>query len=198
MSDEPQENIYSALLKVQEKAILPKKTTKGVHSNLYATLEDTWNACRKALNDNQIVVVQSVCDDNLCTELRHVPSGTFIESKAQLLNSKGDMQGLGSAITYARRYALTTMIGAIPEDDDGQASVGEVAETAKPFVKDVPPTEKQLNFIKGLLHQKVPVADRNDFLMGEIGEIVPSTMASAKKLIDTLMSMPSLEGEDGQ
>lgn len=192
------ENIYSALLKVQEKAILPKKTTKGVHSNLYATLEDTWNACRKVLNDNKLVVVQRVVGNVLKTKIVHTLSGSSISSEMELNNPKGDMQGLGSAITYARRYALTTMIGAIPEDDDGQASVGEVAETAKPFVKDIAPTEKQLNFIKGLLHQKVPVADRNDFLMGEIGEIVPSKMATAKKLIDTLMSMPSIEVEDGK
>lgn len=190
----PQEqNIYTALLKVQEKAILPKKSTKGVYDNLYATLEDTWNASREVLNKNNLVVVQYVYGDNVITKLTYTPTGETIKSKLPLKNSKGDMQGLGSAITYARRYALTTIIGAIPEDDDGQASVGEVSETARPFVKDVAPTEKQINFIKNLLQQKVLISEKNEFLMDTIGEIVPSTMANAKKLIDVLIGMPALE-----
>ena len=187
------DNIYTALLKVQEKAILPKKTTKGVYDNLYATLEDTWNACRDVLNKNNILVVQSVVGNELHTTLKHTPSDTTIESSVELVNSKGDMQGLGSAITYARRYGLTTLIGALPEDDDGQASVGNMSETAKPFVKDVAPTEKQINFIKNLLQQKVLVSEKTEFLNEAIGETIPSTMANAKKLIDILLGMPSLE-----
>ena len=190
---ETTKNIYTALLKVQEKAILPKKKSKGVYDNLYANLEETWEACRKLLNDNQLVISQYVYGDNIVTKLIYIPSGEVIKSKTPLHNPKGDMQGLGSAITYARRYALTTIIGAIPEDDDGQASVGEMSETAQPFVKDVAPTEKQINFIKNLLQQKVLVSEKTEFLNEAIGETVPSTMANAKKLIDILLGMPSLE-----
>lgn len=194
----PQEqNIYTALLKVQEKAILPKKSTKGVYDNLYATLEDTWNASRKVLNDNNLVVVQYVYGDNVITKLTYTPTGETIKSKLPLKNSKGDMQGLGSAITYARRYALTTIIGAIPEDDDGQASVGSMSDTAKTFAKDVPPTQKQIDFIKNLLQQKVAINEKTHFLSETIGEVVPSTMANAKKLIDVLIDMPQLHQEQG-
>jgi hypothetical protein len=37
-----------------------------------------------------------------------------------------DAQGFGSAITYARRYALAAIVGVAPEDDDGNAATGKV------------------------------------------------------------------------
>jgi hypothetical protein len=39
-----------------------------------------------------------------------------------LIVSKNDMQGYGSAVTYARRYGLMAMAGIAPEDDDGNAA----------------------------------------------------------------------------
>ncbi len=45
----------------------------------------------------------------------------FIESEVRLFLPTADMQKLGSAITYARRYALISMFGLETEDDDGQS-----------------------------------------------------------------------------
>jgi hypothetical protein len=42
------------------------------------------------------------------------------------------MQGLGSAITYARRYALMGMAGLAPEDDDGNAASAKQVNTKPP------------------------------------------------------------------
>ena len=39
-----------------------------------------------------------------------------------LIVGKNDMQGYGSAVTYARRYGLMSMAGIAPEDDDGNAA----------------------------------------------------------------------------
>src|SRR5208282_4851147 len=50
---------------------------------------------------------------------------------------KQDMQGMGSAITYARRYCLASICGCCPDDDDGQAAC------AKPVV--VPHVPKKLS-----------------------------------------------------
>lgn len=55
----------------------------------------------------------------------HVVSDTL------LVLAKQDMQGLGSAITYARRYALVSMLGLEQEDDDANRSVG--SQTLKGF-----------------------------------------------------------------
>jgi hypothetical protein len=67
----------------------------------------------------------------LTTRLTHV-SGEAIENTMPLLLGKQDMQGLGAAITYARRYAWSAALGiAADEDDDGnQASTTNGAAAA--------------------------------------------------------------------
>ena len=59
----------------------------------------------------------------LVTQLRHV-DGEMIESKLPLKTTKDDMQALGSAISYARRYSLMAIlnIATSKDDDDGQAA----------------------------------------------------------------------------
>ena len=42
--------------------------------------------------------------------------------RVPLIVGKNDMQGYGSAVTYARRYGLMSMAGIAPEDDDGNAA----------------------------------------------------------------------------
>jgi hypothetical protein len=59
----------------------------------------------------------------LTTRLVHDESGESIETTMLLLASKSDPQGQGSAITYARRYSLMSMLGlSADEDDDGNAA----------------------------------------------------------------------------
>jgi hypothetical protein len=50
-------------------------------------------------------------------------SGEWIESTWQIPVGKQDPQGLGSAISYARRYALASAIGVVQDDDDGNAAM---------------------------------------------------------------------------
>ena len=49
----------------------------------------------------------------------------FIESVTRLMVAKEDMQQYGSAITYARRYALQAMLGLEAADDDGNLATGK-------------------------------------------------------------------------
>ena len=49
-------------------------------------------------------------------------SGQWLSNTFTMPVSKADAQGVGSAITYARRYALAAMVGVAPEDDDGNAA----------------------------------------------------------------------------
>ncbi len=105
----------------------------------YADLGAVWDACRDALSKNGISVVQPVghsSDGTLCTITRicHSSGQWMQDDGIPLLLSKQDMQGLGSALTYSRRYGLMSMVGIAPEDDDGNAatkSSGQVAQTLK-------------------------------------------------------------------
>lgn len=132
--DKRTDKIAEALVKVQSEikhakidgeAHVPTKTG-GKFSYEYSTLGSVWEACRESLGRNGIAVVQAPDivsgQPTLRTSLLHT-SGQRIDSLCPLLNSKGDMQGLGSAITYARRYSLAAMVGVVQEDDDAQGAV---------------------------------------------------------------------------
>lgn len=92
----------------------------------YADLSSVWEACREALTDNGLSVVQSpgpVADGRmeLTTMLMH-SSGEWMRGTLTIPLGKVDAQAYGSATTYARRYALAAFVGVSPEDDDGNAA----------------------------------------------------------------------------
>lgn len=114
----------------------------------YADLAAVWDACRGPLARNGLAVIQ--CPDSegpkvtLTTILAH-SSGEFITSTLSLTSSRDKFDGpqvAGSAITYARRYALAAMVGIAPEDDDGEAATNRTIvrpPTPRPAPAVVPP-----------------------------------------------------------
>lgn len=93
----------------------------------YATLASIMDACRGALSQNQIAVVQgtSVIEDRVIvtTMLVHA-SGEFISDQLSMNIIKDSPQAIGSAITYARRYSLASLVGVVSdEDDDAEAAM---------------------------------------------------------------------------
>ena len=92
----------------------------------YADLGSVMDACLPALNEHGIAVIQPTGEDEqgrfVETILIHGESGEQLSCRVPLIVSKNDMQGYGSAVTYARRYGLMAMAGIAPEDDDGNAA----------------------------------------------------------------------------
>lgn len=122
-----------ALSKVQGEIEGAIKDAMNPHfKSKYADLTSCWESCREQLSKHEIAVVQSNddTDTHLCltTTLIH-KSGQWIDGTLKMerkVDDKGarkDMnaQQIGSAITYFRRYALCSMIGICPEDDDANA-----------------------------------------------------------------------------
>lgn len=94
----------------------------------YADLTSVWDAIRDAFQGEGLAVAQcpQVLDSGaavLETTLMH-SSGQWISSRVPLNPVKNDPQGIGSAITYARRYALQSIAGVCADDDDGEAAQG--------------------------------------------------------------------------
>lgn len=127
--------IATALAKAQGAITGAKKDNINPHfKSKYADLSSVWDACREHLTKNGIAVIQPVARTYdrdfpekphvFCTITRLVhSSGQWMEDGGiPLLLSKDDMQGLGSALTYSRRYGLMAMVGIAPEDDDGNAA----------------------------------------------------------------------------
>lgn len=123
--------LFSALSKAQgEFKAIPFDKVNPHYKSKYASLSATLDSVRPHLKNNGLSVIQSVGSDengyHLCTRLVH-SSGQFIASTLKLMVGRNDMQGLGSAITYAKRYALQAMLGiAGDEDDDGNAAADSV------------------------------------------------------------------------
>lgn len=61
------------------------------------------------------------------TTIYHVESGEYIQETMMMRVAKDDPQGIGSAITYYRRYMLVSMLGLIVQGDDNDASDHKLA-----------------------------------------------------------------------
>ena len=89
----------------------------------YADLSSIWSVIREPLTKNGLSVIQTTEPNEngitVITTLMHT-SGEYISGKLFLRPDKPTIQGIGSAITYARRYALSAIMGVCPQDDDGE------------------------------------------------------------------------------
>lgn len=127
--------IMKAIQNVQQGADPVKKTTTGqvgTRSYMYANMVDTWATIKDLLKSNNLVIVQSpTSGDNYVghlfeTTIYHTESGEWIRQQMNMVLQRDDPQGIGAAITYYRRYMVTSMLGLIP-DDDNDASAHRLA-----------------------------------------------------------------------
>jgi hypothetical protein len=131
--------LAAALSKTQAMLQGAIKDAKNDHfKSKYADLASCWDACREALAANGLSVVQLPEGDGsvvtMTTMLIHT-SGQWVSCTGTFKPTKADPQGLGSCITYARRYQLCAIVGISPEDDDGNAASEPVKQQAKPEPK---------------------------------------------------------------
>lgn len=124
------QNIATALAAAQMEMGKALKSADNPHfRSKYADLASVMDACLPALNKHGIAVIQPLVETELgrsvVTRFIH-SSGEVLECPVPLIFGKQDMQGLGSAITYARRYGLMSLAGIAPEDDDGNAAAASV------------------------------------------------------------------------
>lgn len=101
----------------------------------YADLQSVLEAIRDGLTANGLAVIQAPMPAGngirLRTTLAH-KSGQWMASELCLPQDKmGGVQGMGSALTYARRYALAAMVGIAQDDDDGETAMAESRKSAQ-------------------------------------------------------------------
>src|SRR6516164_8189278 len=126
--------LASALAKAQAELINPEKSLtaiirtgrpgEGERSFRYAPLATGLDIVRKTLGQHEIATIQSTAIDrdvglvNLTTMLAHA-SGEWIASDWPVcpVAETANPQRMGAALTYARRYALFTLVGIAGEDD---------------------------------------------------------------------------------
>ncbi|HET9304826.1 MAG TPA: ERF family protein [Candidatus Sulfotelmatobacter sp.] len=190
--------IAAALAKAQ--ATIPgaiKESTNPHFKSKYADLASVWEACRKHLTANGIAVIQMPAgrdaETTVTTMLVH-SSGQFFASSLTLRAIDDRPQSLGSAITYARRYALAAMAGVAPEDDDGNAASGRgQTEQAERRTERAAPKPPQADLT--IPHRTSPLQDTFDRLGTALSKPAPTTVKSALELLR--QSMEEKAGEIG-
>lgn len=122
---------------------------KQAYGYKYADLASCLEAVKKPLSDNGLAVSQLVSTDGekqmLITMLVH-SSGQWLKSvlsiESVVMKQCNSLQQIGAGITYARRYALSAIVGLTQDDDDAQSL------TKKTRVED---KEKDLGAVRSFM-----------------------------------------------
>lgn len=131
------ENIAKALVKFQsecpvielDREVEVKTRTGAAYKFKYATFGNIVETTKPILAKNGLSFCQPVQPDGSVTTIIMHESGEYI---ASTLSIKGEQtpQGIGSSISYAKRYSLSSMLGLVSEDDDdGNIAQGNTFST---------------------------------------------------------------------
>ena len=128
-------NLLEALAKMQGALDNATKSSDNPYfKSKYADLATCLQTAKKPMADNGLSISQHCTFDGQfvqCVTILGHSSGQMMISTLMIPVTKEDAQGIGSSITYARRYALSSIIGLTQKDDDGEGSVGRTEEDAK-------------------------------------------------------------------
>ena len=110
----------------RDREVTVQTKTGGKYTFRYAPLDTILAAVRAPMSTNGLAISQLLDGPDLVTLLMH-ESGAIIEGRTMIPREPGaNVQQLGSAITYLRRYAIQAILGIASEegDDDGNAAAG--------------------------------------------------------------------------
>lgn len=151
--------IAEALVSAQKQIKFAVKDSTNPHfKSKYANINSVIDAVKAPLNNHGIAILQSLSpsDDgklHLTTRLIH-SSGEWIEDTAVCPLQKQDAQGLGSAVSYIRRYSLSAFLSLYSDtDDDGQSAALNAADYLQKINHSQTLEELQANY---------------NFVMGEV------------------------------
>jgi hypothetical protein len=131
---------------------IAKKSENPFFKNKYAALPDILSAIAEPLHKSGLTVIQLPCGDNQLETIILHTSGEWIGEAYALKPVKNDPQSMGSAITYARRYAIGAMLNLnIDIDDDGNKASEpqkeqkqQVAQTTQAQLPELKPEDKAM------------------------------------------------------
>lgn len=181
--------LTKALCKAQAiiKAPIKDKTAKTqTYSYDYADLASVIDAIREPLAANGLAITQAMDSEEgkqvLLTRLLHA-SGEWIEGAYPIpANLSG--QQLGSALTYARRYSISGIVGIAAEDDDD----GAVAEKTKPA--PVTPASRLASLIEmartAASNGRLEAFRADEDIRKEAAKLSPAQLSEFKSLIISL------------
>ena len=149
MTTKTKTNIIKMLMEARADIEPIKKSGKNPHfGNKYATLESVIEAVTEPLQKHGFLLMHRTISNehgkSITTELVHESGESFVTA-IPLVLGKNDMQGLGSAITYARRYGIMSLLNLPAEDDDGEQNRKGTAQKLAPVDAPAPETKRTTN-----------------------------------------------------
>ena len=150
--------------------------------NNYADINAIQEAVHPVFHANGFMITQEGSADEFGqyveTKLTHTTGQSF-SSKVYLEFKKSDMQSLGGAITYARRYGLVSLTGIPVEDDDGNSANGskhmKVKQAVSQSQKNRKPQDQQKLLERGEKLTRALKSCTADQLLGfatEAGDLI--------------------------
>ncbi len=127
--------LVAALAKAQgEMKPAAKSSSNPFFGTSYADLSAIVDAARGPLARHGLAVIQTTERDGTVTTMLAHASGQWIRGELRLRSDKDTPQAIGSAITYARRYAFAAIVGVVAEgeDDDAEHAEGRTSSRANP------------------------------------------------------------------
>lgn len=129
-------NVFKALAAFQQEVPVIHKGTKGF-GYTYADLPAIFEVINPLLKKHGLAFTQPITDCGVHTTLFHIESGETIESCTPIpsgvqLKGMNDFQVLGAAITYIRRYALSSILGIVTDKDIDAAGEQKQPEAKQP------------------------------------------------------------------
>ena len=171
-----------------------KDSSNPFFKSAYADLASVWNAVREPLSKNGLAVIQlpsaAGSSVTITTILSH-KSGQFISSDLTMTAREETPQAIGSCITYARRYALQSVAGVAPEDDDAEGAEG------RKFTRRNTP-EQQTNLAQHrVAAEKQKTADATPKELKPFLDAIDKDMAQSRPAFDHMFRVLSDLGADG-
>ena len=143
-------HLFKSLAEFQQEVPVIHKATQG-YGYTYADLPKIFEVINPLLKKHGLGFTQLINGTQIATCLFHVESAESIESKIDIpqgviLKGMNEFQVLGSAITYLRRYALSSMLGLVT-DKDTDASGEQVKHEPKKSTIDNARFQKAIDAI---------------------------------------------------
>jgi hypothetical protein len=162
-------NLIKALSDFQNDCPIIHKDTKG-HNYTYADLPQIFSVINPLLKKHKLCFTQLLQDNGIRTILFHVESGEQLESFTTIptvkLGAMNEFQSYGSAVTYYRRYCLSSMLALVTDKDtDAAGSSMPVAQSPK-FRLDMLPnvhTEDELGILYNTFKSSLTPSDLEAF-----------------------------------
>ena len=186
-------NISLALLAFSERLNGVTKDSKNpFFKSNYASLGHIQDTIKPYLIQSGLVYSQMPEGENtLTTMLIHAESGEYFKSTYTMIPEKKTPQGVGSCITYQKRYALAAFLGLNTDyDDDGNAaSTPPVTTPQKVAPKPALKTKFDKNALKMhtatvqvYLNQGKTVEQIKEKMLGRYSEVTPDVIEAIKKM----------------